>query len=233
MDPLIGAGLISAGSGLIGGLLSNSASAKAAEEAGKAARDLWRMQAEYNTPANQVARLRAAGLNPNLIYGNGSTNTGNMSSAPQFTEPAKKDYSFLQAIDKVGIYLQMKNLQQTNENLRAQTDDIKAQTRQRNAQADYDNAVLEFYRKHGYFPGQTSAPTNVVSEIKRQVQGSSIAAHSAEALGTFVGNITSNYDSSPDRAQRMAIQAADRKKLSGRARADYIDRFVAIYNKTH
>lgn len=41
----------------------------------------WREQAEYNTPANQMARYRAAGLNPNLIYGEGqSTSAGNMSS---------------------------------------------------------------------------------------------------------------------------------------------------------
>lgn len=33
-----------------------------------------RSQNEYNTPANQMARYRAAGLNPNLIYGS-ATNT--------------------------------------------------------------------------------------------------------------------------------------------------------------
>ena len=29
----------------------------------------WKMQNEYNTPANQMKRLQDAGLNPNLIYG--------------------------------------------------------------------------------------------------------------------------------------------------------------------
>lgn len=37
----------------------------------------WQMQNEYNTPANQMKRLQEAGLNPNLIYGNGQTSTGN------------------------------------------------------------------------------------------------------------------------------------------------------------
>lgn len=36
----------------------------------------WQMQNEYNTPANQMKRLQEAGLNPNLIYGSGSANTG-------------------------------------------------------------------------------------------------------------------------------------------------------------
>lgn len=32
----------------------------------------WQMQNAYNDPAAQMARLKAAGLNPNLVYGNGS-----------------------------------------------------------------------------------------------------------------------------------------------------------------
>lgn len=36
----------------------------------------WQMQNEYNTPANQVQRLLEAGLNPNLMYGNGKAATG-------------------------------------------------------------------------------------------------------------------------------------------------------------
>lgn len=31
----------------------------------------WHMQNEYNHPSQQMARLRDAGLNPNLVYGNG------------------------------------------------------------------------------------------------------------------------------------------------------------------
>ena len=36
----------------------------------------WKMQNEYNLPKNQMKRLQDAGLNPNLIYGSGSANTG-------------------------------------------------------------------------------------------------------------------------------------------------------------
>lgn len=32
----------------------------------------WAMQNEYNHPSSQMARLRQAGLNPNLVYGNGA-----------------------------------------------------------------------------------------------------------------------------------------------------------------
>lgn len=35
----------------------------------------WNMQNEYNNPLNQMARLKDAGLNPNLVYGNGAQAT--------------------------------------------------------------------------------------------------------------------------------------------------------------
>lgn len=35
----------------------------------------WHMQNEYNHPSAQMARLREAGLNPNLVYGNGADAT--------------------------------------------------------------------------------------------------------------------------------------------------------------
>lgn len=40
--------------------------------------NMWNLQNEYNTPAMQMQRLTEAGLNPNLMYGQG--NTGNASS---------------------------------------------------------------------------------------------------------------------------------------------------------
>lgn len=40
-------------------------------------KDLWDYQNAYNTPQAQMERLKAAGLNPRLIYGSGSANTGN------------------------------------------------------------------------------------------------------------------------------------------------------------
>ena len=46
---------------------------------------MWNLQNEYNTPANQMKRYREAGLNPNLIYGNGSSSAGNATSAPEMT----------------------------------------------------------------------------------------------------------------------------------------------------
>lgn len=81
MTPLNEA-LISSGAdmvgGLIGGLFGESRSQR-----------MWKKQAEYNSPVKQMERLKLAGLNPNLVYGNGSV-ANTMSQAP---EGAKVDFS--------------------------------------------------------------------------------------------------------------------------------------------
>ena len=47
-------------------------------------RNEWKRQAEYNSPVNQMARLKQAGLNPHLVYGNGaSVSVGNMNLPSQ------------------------------------------------------------------------------------------------------------------------------------------------------
>lgn len=47
-------------------------------------------QLEYNTPANQMARYQAAGLNPNLVYGQG--NPGNQSAPISYPDIGRTDY---------------------------------------------------------------------------------------------------------------------------------------------
>ncbi len=51
-----------------------------AEEAYQQSVAMWNKQTDYNSPANQIARLKQAGLNPNLLYGS-PQNTA--SSAPE------------------------------------------------------------------------------------------------------------------------------------------------------
>lgn len=52
--------------------------------------ELLKYQLDYNTPAMQMQRFKDAGLNPNLIYGQG--NPGNMSSAPTYPDIRPSDY---------------------------------------------------------------------------------------------------------------------------------------------
>lgn len=64
----------------------------------------WRRANAYNTPAMQMARLKAAGLNPDLMYGNGAAglqgaDIGNPSlgSTPNVSNPTSSLASLMQA----------------------------------------------------------------------------------------------------------------------------------------
>lgn len=59
----------------IGSLFTIGAQKRAATTAYNRQKEFWNMQNAYNTPKAQMDRLKAAGLNPALMYGQG--NTGN------------------------------------------------------------------------------------------------------------------------------------------------------------
>lgn len=96
-------------------------------------RKMWDAQNLYNDPSAQLARYRAAGLSPNLIYGGGAGggSAGNASDYPKYQAPhiqqefanpqtaitgvisAYQDYRVKQA--------QINNIEATAENTRART----------------------------------------------------------------------------------------------------------------
>lgn len=82
----------------------------------------WQMQNEYNSPGQQMARLKAAGLNPNLVYGSGAV--ANNASAPRqadFDQPSQIPIRF-DTGSIVNDYYDTKLRQ-------AQTDNLEAQRR--------------------------------------------------------------------------------------------------------
>lgn len=81
MVPLIAAGLLSGGGALGGSILNNLQNRRLANNAQNFELEMWNRSNEYNSPAAQMARLKSAGLNPNLVYGTGTV-SGNSSSAP-------------------------------------------------------------------------------------------------------------------------------------------------------
>lgn len=49
--------------------------------------EMWRRQNEYNNPAQQMSRLKSAGLNPNLVYGSGSVVGNSSNNLPKYNAP--------------------------------------------------------------------------------------------------------------------------------------------------
>lgn len=149
-------GIISGVGSLFGGLGSSAMNNKAVQDTNKAnmeiakyqaqwqqqenekayqrSLNMWNLQNEYNSPTQQMARIRAAGLNPNLVYGNGVT--GNSSgSAPQY-EPAKFNAPTMQAYrgwnlgisDAISQFLAYRTVKAQVDNMEAQNSLIRQQT---------------------------------------------------------------------------------------------------------
>lgn len=83
-----------AGAGLLQGVVSsfgqssaNKTNVQLSKEAREWDLEMWNRQNQYNLPANQIKRLRDAGLNPNLAYGSGSVAGNVTSSAPRSNVP--------------------------------------------------------------------------------------------------------------------------------------------------
>lgn len=65
----IPAAAIAGAASVLGSVIGNIGSRKRQKKADKANIKFWQMQNAYNDPAQQMSRLKKAGLNPNLIYG--------------------------------------------------------------------------------------------------------------------------------------------------------------------
>lgn len=83
----------------------------------------WNMQNEYNSPAAQMLRLREAGLNPNLVYGNGGSV---MQSAVMRSSDMTKEQPIPMTGTRLGeamrnsYDIQLANAQLTNQQLTAE-----------------------------------------------------------------------------------------------------------------
>lgn len=91
-------------------------------------RENWAIMNEYNSPSSQRERLRAAGLNENLVYGSGGvvgttslpqSSSGNVSYSqpPRFSDLGQAAFT---------QYLQLRNYEKNLELLSAQTEDVRA-----------------------------------------------------------------------------------------------------------
>lgn len=83
----------------------------------------WALQNEYNHPSNQMARLREAGLNPNLVYGKGADAQGGVvrSSNVQGWQPKAPQ------VDFGGVARESLSMYYDNQVKQAQIDNLKTQ----------------------------------------------------------------------------------------------------------
>lgn len=85
----------------------------------------YHMQNQYNSPAQQMARLREAGLNPNLVYGNGADATGGVVRSTSMT-PWKPEPPRFDPGSAMAQYVDTRMKEAQIDNLKAQNDAISA-----------------------------------------------------------------------------------------------------------
>lgn len=128
---------------------------------------MWNLQNAYNTPSSQMQRFKDAGLNPHLIYGQGSP--GNATSAPSYSRPStdlrfqptsiKFGELFNQLGNAVNLFMNYKQMQANvaqSESVadlnKARADEVKQSII--NRQMDYLYKRLDYNQKKDLFPFQ-------------------------------------------------------------------------------
>lgn len=102
----------------------------------------WERENEYNSPVNQMSRLKTAGINPNLAYSNGVSNLA--AASPGMTSGAPSSPVDMSALGQRATLGQAIQLALTNEAQRAAIDNTKAQTRKTLADAGISETQLEY-----------------------------------------------------------------------------------------
>lgn len=126
--------IISAGAGLLTGGLNSIFQKKQQDKSWAKQVEFWNMQNEYNSPANQMARFKDAGLNPNLIYGQGTP--GNASNTPNFAVSAHTS--------PVGAALEALSSVANLELIKSQVDKNRAEIKRTDSQTEGINLENKF-----------------------------------------------------------------------------------------
>jgi hypothetical protein len=95
---------------------------------------MWDRTNAYNHPSQQMERLRAAGLNPNLVYGGSSGQTAGTANSLPGAKAA--DIQDIQPGNQMMQYINLKNTEAQTDNLRTQNGVYTADKILKTAQAD-------------------------------------------------------------------------------------------------
>lgn len=149
MDPITAMALFSGGSTLVNtaaNLYTNSennkANRKLAEYGYTKDTEAWNNANNYNLPQNQMARIKAAGLNPQMVYGSGSVTGNTVTQTPKYQAPRMEAPRInLDQTPTIGTYLNAKMNQAQVNNLGEQTKNLSSQTALNTAKTLTENTL--------------------------------------------------------------------------------------------
>jgi hypothetical protein len=182
LETLGGAALLGAGGSLLNSLFSSGSQRAAEERQWKRQVQMWNMNNEYNKPVNQVLRLKEAGLNPALMYGNGSASVGNSSSFPKPSYTADQSpVNFGDIADRImSLVTYSKQLQNMDAEIQRKQIDNKL------AEQQYDYRKI-MYRNYELYGGKTMSAN--LDKIMKDVENIRL-----RNVGQFHSNRIANYN---------------------------------------
>lgn len=139
MDILKG-GIVGLGADILGGIFGNQARRREADRAFKRSKEMFDYQNRYNTPARQMQRLKQAGLNPALMYGQGTT--GNAQGFPQQAPAQQLNVAGAKSLDSALMLSQIQKTQAETDNLRGITPEAKSRIAKINSDKNLVNQQI-------------------------------------------------------------------------------------------
>lgn len=163
----------------------------------------WRMQNRYNNPSSQMQRLRDAGLNPNLMYGNGSAATGNagniQGSKAAPTQSSNRTEDIMQFAQPAMNVLQSDNLKAQNTVLTQEAALKAAQTANavsKTARNKFDLGLADELRNTSLQAAQINLQTMEERYYNESAKGESLRAKASL-----------DWQSLPDRLKKITTDA--------------------------
>lgn len=220
---IVGAAAVAAGASLLGQGVSAYSTGKMNKRAEKFSREMyskqradalsdWHMQNAYNDPSSQMQRMRDAGLNPNLMYGQGTV--GNASGDPRganVTQP-KFDAPQFDFGTVVQQAMATRQLQANIARTEAETERIQSQT----YSSDFKNRLNDLIGIE-----EMSSRYRIASEKLQVENAKQEAEFNAWVAGAFDGLPTTSRNSPIAKAHAAGFERAlddlKRAKLTNEA----------------
>lgn len=196
MDKITGT-ILSAGTNLIGQGITNQQNKQLAEYQYKKNLEMWNLQNKYNEPSAQMSRLRAAGLNPNLLYGTGVEASA---QAPKYEKP---EYNLDTQVDPLSMAAIAAQIEKT----KAETDNTKSATVNNKLNATNQMAQAAIQQKIFNKMGLDISFQEMVNNMKE--------FELANQLGTYSAGINKQIaETEATRAQEARTRAETPVKVS-------------------